>query len=418
MGNYKNYFFVPPGYLLDSPRGRQEILKNVVDLQEMPSFHDYIDSEGYLDVVIVGGGLSGINLASSIFHVDGLKYVIVDPHKRLGDKFLSMCNSIGQNVMRSPYEHHPGCQFVHDCELVDFARIKYSFLTVTEREQVKMSIMGHRSIVPMDVFEGFVRHVIELHELEKRHIEDEVKNISKMGGYYTVSLKSGIMLKSRNVVFCTGQESIEVPDGYSTPWDLNTLQEAKPGDKFAVFGGGQTAATLTYALLKLGANVDLYHRGESITFRCADVPAEFFRPEGREKYRKSSSLGFKKSSVMHEYLDIFNAYRAKGFLNIYPMAHLKDRSIYVDGIRVDGEGMGCKKIILCFGLVPKSFRCLIDESIDIWDVDYWCAIHDGLYVLGAGAEAALGPAAKNIDGHRVGVIRILDSITRKSEKLK
>ena len=82
MGNYKNYFFVPPGYLLDSPRGRQEILKNVVDLQEMPSFHDYIDSEGYLDVVIVGGGLSGINLASSIFHVDGLKYVIVDPHKR------------------------------------------------------------------------------------------------------------------------------------------------------------------------------------------------------------------------------------------------------------------------------------------------------------------------------------------------
>ena len=63
-----------------------------------------------------------------------------------------------------------------------------------------MSIMGHRSIVPMDVFEGFVRHVIELHELEKRHIEDEVKNISKMGGYYTVSLKSGIMLKSRNVV--------------------------------------------------------------------------------------------------------------------------------------------------------------------------------------------------------------------------
>ena len=65
--------------------------------------------------------------------------------------------------MRSPYEHHPGCQFVHDCELVDFARIKYSFLTVTEREQVKMSIMGHRSIVPMDVFEGFVRHVIELH---------------------------------------------------------------------------------------------------------------------------------------------------------------------------------------------------------------------------------------------------------------
>lgn len=37
---------------------------------------------------------------------------------------------------------------------------------------------------------------------------------------------------------------------------------------------------------------------------------------------------------------------------------------------------------------------------------------------GQGAEAALGPAAKNIDGHRVGVIRILDSITRKSEKLK
>ena len=84
---------------------------------------------------------------------------------------------------------------------------------------------------------------------------------------------------------------------------------------------------------------------------------------------------------MHEYLDIFNAYRAKGFLNIYPMAHLKDRSIYVDGIRVDGEGMGYKKLFSVLVWCRRVFVALL-MSIDIWDVDYWCAIHDGLYVLG------------------------------------
>jgi len=72
-----------------------------------------------------------------------------------------------------------------------------------------------------------------------------------------------------------------------------------------------------------------------------------------------------------------------------------------------------KEIILCFGLVPKSFRRLIDGNIDIWDIDYWCSIHDGLYVLGVGAEPILGPAAKNIDGHRVGVARILESISKR-----
>ncbi|QXW92827.1 FAD-dependent oxidoreductase [Rothia aeria] len=412
MGNYRNYIFVPPGYLLDSPRERGRVFKSGVDFRGY-SVADSADPEVSFDVIVIGGGLAGVNLGCSLYHTDDLKYVIVDPGEKLGMNFLSMCDSIGQNVMRSPYEHHPGCQFVHDCELIDFARINYKSLTSVEKEQVKLAIMGHRSVVPMDIFEGFVYHIIESHELEKSHIQDKAENVSLRNGIYVVSLKSGITIKGKNVVFCTGQEALDLPAGYTSPWDSGILQNLKSGDRFAVFGGGQTAATLAYALLKRGASVDLYHRGKSIEFRCADVPAEFFRPEGRIRYVRDGDLKFKKSSIMLEYKEIFDFYCRAGSLKIYPEVGVKDGLVYKCGRELDMDMSVYKEIILCFGLVPKSFRRLIDGNIDIWDIDYWCSIHDGLYVLGVGAEPILGPAAKNIDGHRVGVARILESISKR-----
>lgn len=33
MGNYRNYIFVPPGYLLDSPRERDKVFKSGVDFR-------------------------------------------------------------------------------------------------------------------------------------------------------------------------------------------------------------------------------------------------------------------------------------------------------------------------------------------------------------------------------------------------
>ena len=54
MGNYRNYIFVPPGYLLDSPRERDRVFKNGVDFRDY-SVADSADPEVSFDIRFSSG---------------------------------------------------------------------------------------------------------------------------------------------------------------------------------------------------------------------------------------------------------------------------------------------------------------------------------------------------------------------------
>lgn len=110
--------------------------------------------------MIVGAGPAGIAVASALWHHGVHDVVLVDRVGRPAARFFGRIDLLGQRVLRSPYEHHPGTEGFRDCELLDFARLHWSQLTRTERREIRMAQAGHRSVVPVDVFEAFCDHLV------------------------------------------------------------------------------------------------------------------------------------------------------------------------------------------------------------------------------------------------------------------
>ena len=137
--------FVPPSYLLDSPRGRRLSVASWPELEGKATPRD-------TDVLIVGGGLAGVSLGSHLFHL-GIDFLLVDPARHLGRRFLQRTGAIGQTTLRPPYAHNVGCQSSPDLDMLDFAKLHWHVLAAYERDQVRLATAGLRAIVPMDVFE-------------------------------------------------------------------------------------------------------------------------------------------------------------------------------------------------------------------------------------------------------------------------
>ena len=155
--------FVPSPHLLDSPRGR--------DWPRLPKAtapgRDPQPS-GTVDVVIVGAGPAGLAVASALWHRGITDLVLLDRETRPCARFFRRIDTLNQRVLRSPYEHHPGVEGFRDCELVDFARLHWGLLTPVERNEIRMSQAGHRSVVPVDVFEAYCDHLIASHHVAQR----------------------------------------------------------------------------------------------------------------------------------------------------------------------------------------------------------------------------------------------------------
>src|SRR5213078_2343436 len=155
--------FVPGPHLLESPRGR--------DWPRLPAAPAAAREPGppsRADVVVVGAGPAGLAVASALWHHGIHDVVVLDRGGRPARRFFDRIDLLGQRVLRSPYEHHPGVEGYRDCELLDFARLHWSRLTVIERGEVRMAQAGHRSVVPVDVFEAYCDHLVATHDVAGR----------------------------------------------------------------------------------------------------------------------------------------------------------------------------------------------------------------------------------------------------------
>lgn len=408
MANHRNYEFSPPPELVESPRGRRLLQPDQGSIVEPRT-----GWPGSADVAIVGGGLAAIAMSSRLWHSGISDFVIIDPHQRLGQQFTERADAIGQRTMRSPYEHHVGCHFVDDCELVDFGRLCWPRLTSIEQEQVALALAGHRSIVPLDVFEAHLAHTVRIHNLENAHVVDTVASVDKLGsGEFRVTGVNG-SVRTRRVILAVGDTVIRsnVQDARILDWDQLDRQRRVDG-QVAVIGGGHTAATVTNKLLQEGCRVTLYHPRADLNFRCADVPADYFRPAGRHGTNGVSdpwhAAGLREASIMLEYRDILHHAERQGSLKIVPNARLIN----------DGKGARIRQgeellrlphdyIIPCLGMMgADAFRLNVETREMASD----CSITDGIFAMGRPAMAAVGLSAKNIDGHRVQVSRISDAI--------
>ncbi|MGH3880139.1 MAG: FAD-dependent oxidoreductase [Actinophytocola sp.] len=424
--------FLPHPDLLDSPRHR--------DWPAYPG-RPLPDRAGgppeSADVVIVGAGPAGLAVAAALWHLGVPDVVLVDRVGRPAGRFHDRVDLLDQRVLRSPYEHHPGVEGYRDCELRDFARLHWAQLTRVERREVRMSQAGHRSVVPVDVFEAYCRHTADIHGVTERLWPGSVSALSVDTDRVSVA-GSGpdgetFDVAARYVVLCQGEERRAAPDSWWTgdrPAGVSYWDEPAPadGERAVVVGAGLTAAHLVRNALDRAQRVDWVLRGESERYQCSDVNASFFRAEGRARFdgqrgpapwadRLALMAGQRRASVMFEFRPGFAEAEADGRLVVHrgvPVAAVGDRSVELaGGRRVRGD-----HVILALGTVPSIGTGLLPDSVvgarDGWpDLDERTLAYrraPRVFAAGAATCMVLGPAGRNIDGHRVATARIAASV--------
>ena len=410
--------FIPAPELLLSPVGRAVDGACVNDLEfrrtRLP---------GTRDILIVGAGLAAMTAATHLWHAGRRDIVIVDPHDRLAARFLRRVDAIQQSVLRSPYEHHPGADGLADCEMVDFARFNWRRLTARERAEVRMAQAGQRSVVPLDVFRGFCSRVARIHDLAAAAVQAEVTQLCSVGDGFLVTTTAG-QTKASHVIAAVSEEAVRAPDGWDVPdggpvryWDQpGALQDS---EHVAVVGSGLTAAHLIRHHLGHGRCVSWVQRGRE-RFQCSDVEASYFRPEGRARFlamdregRQALIRRQRTPSVMFEFAPGLREAEADGRLTAYRDTGRLHVDVTSDGsARIRGEGsppVTASLAVLALGTRPAALPRLqlpSGERVEVGDLriddrSLRAAPMGSLYVSGVLATGALGPAARNIDGHRV-----------------
>jgi hypothetical protein len=425
--------FVPEPHLLDSPRGRHwPRVPAAGPAGALPAGHGRT-----ADVVIVGAGPAGIAVAAALWHHGVHDVVLLDRDGRPGGRFFDRIDLLGQRVLRSPYEHHPGVEGFRDCELLDFARLHWGRLTRTERREIRMAQSGHRSVVPVDVFEAYCDHLVASHHIAAKTWRATVREVVPGGGRATVTTDRG-SLTARHVVLALGEERRAAPDSWwgagAPPPGVSYWDESGPvgGGRQVVVGAGLTAAHLITGALAAGREVHWVIREPGERYQCADVNSAFFRPEGRKRFDRvgwEQRLGlmgrFRRASIMFEFRPLLERAEADGNLVVHRGTPVRRVSAGVGGtvaVRLaDGRRVGGDHAVLALGTTPSIGTGLLPAAL-VGERDGWpeldertmaCTRAPEVSVIGAAAGMVLGPAARNIDGHRVATTRAAAAIARR-----
>jgi len=191
-----------------------------------------------------------------------------------------------------------------------------------------------------------------------------------------------------------------------------------------VVGAGLTAAHLMHNALDLGARVESVLRADSERYQCSDVNASFFRAEGRARFdgvpwaERLALMGReRRASVMFEFRPLLEAAEADGRLTVH-------RGVDVEGVTdkgvvlTDGRLVGGDHVTLALGTVPTIGTGLLSDD-QVGARDGWPDLDERtleyrnaprVFAAGAAACMVLGPAARNIDGHRVATARIAETV--------
>ncbi len=419
--------FIPHPDTLLSPRGRSDTAAVMATRRGRPPAE--------AAVVIVGGGLAALSLTSALWHHGVRDVVCLERTGRIGGQFFSRVDTLKQAVLRSPYDHHPGVEGFRDCELLDFARLKWASLTAGERCEVRMAQAGHRSVVPLDIFEDFCGHVAAVHGVSDRTWTATVQAIMPERAGVLVESDAGTVA-GRHVVLCAGETVRPAPSAWwsgDTPppqvvyWD----SPVPPGaGTLAVIGAGLSAAHVIVNALHAGRFVRWIVRGRE-RFQCADVNASFFRAEGRARFtgtawaeRLALYRSERTASIMFEFRPALQEAEESGILVVSRGRDIRrigkgprdDLAIELS----DGEIVAADAAVLALGTVPITGAGLLPEAV-VNLQDGWPDLEASslafrreprVHLVGAGASMVLGPAARNIDGHRVGTARVAATIAR------
>jgi hypothetical protein len=173
-----------------------------------------------------------------------------------------------------------------------------------------------------------------------------------------------------------------------------------------------------------GRRVDWVLRAAEERYQCSDVNASFFRAEGRARFdgvpwadRLTLMGRERRATVMFEFRPLLREAEASGQLTVH-------RGRTVTGVEsgavrlADGGRIAGDHVVLALGTTPSIGDGLLPAELvgarDGWpDLDERTLAYRAaprVFAVGAAACMVLGPAARNIDGHRVATARVAATI--------
>jgi hypothetical protein len=382
----------------------------------------------------VGAGPAGLATAAALWHRGVRNVVLLDRSGRTCGRFFDRIDVLQQRVLRSPYEHHPGAEGFRDCELLDFARLHWAVLTPLERREIRMAQAGHRSVVPVDVFEAYCRHVAVAHDVSERTWWATVKALEPGPDAVRIRTDDG-EITTKFAVLCTGEERRLAPAHWwpdkslASSFPVSYWDEPVPADldRLVVVGAGLSSAHLLANALNEGRHVVWIFRAAAERYQCSDVNAAFFRAEGRARFdgvawqsRLAHMRMQRRASVMFEFRPLFERAEASGQLSVHrgqTVVGFADGCPGQAGMRLaDGSVVAGDHVVLALGTrLPAREKGADPMPARLTgDRDGWPDLDEDtlayrraprVLAVGAAAGMVLGPAARNIDGHRVAAAR-------------
>jgi NADH dehydrogenase FAD-containing subunit len=203
-------------------------------------------------------------------------------------------------------------------------------------------------------------------------------------------------------------------------WD----EPVPEGSRLVVVGAGLTAAHLVANALNAGKRVEWVLRQAEERYQCSDVNASFFRAEGRARFdgvpwadRLALMGRERRATVMFEFRPLLRQAEATGRLTVHrgrAVTAVRSGEVRLsDGERVTGD-----HVVLALGTAMANGERLLPAPL-VGARDGWADLDERtlayrreprVFAVGAAAGMVLGPAARNVDGHRVATARVATTI--------
>jgi hypothetical protein len=167
-------------------------------------------------------------------------------------------------------------------------------------------------------------------------------------------------------------------------------------------------------------------------YQCADVNSTFFRPEGRARFdsvgwsdRLDLTARYRRASIMFEFRPMLERAEAEGRLVVHRGEAVTRIGAGAGGTAVlrlaGGRRVSGDHAVLALGTTPSTGAGLLLPDNTAGEQDGWPTLDERTlsyryapraFTVGAAAGMVLGPAARNIDGHRVATARVAEAIAR------
>lgn len=375
-------------------------------------------------IAIVGGGPTGISLASRLCHMGlGDSFVLLDERNTFAESFVNRLAAVGQQVMRSPYHHHLAPD--GDITLAAFGRLRWSELTASERHQLDLARLFERSLPSARLFVDHMYHIVSAHHLAHLAFRFRVTEIHQDGKNWALYDDHNRVVNAETVICALGQASPESPwtGTFIDPFSPN-VSSSNNQNQVSVVGAGNTAGHIILNQVRAGHTV-LWFIREDERYACTDVPHKFFRDEGIAEYLRHPLSTRRKElqdaflgSCMPEHYRLFKAFKTRNLIKVVnkPVVDVIDAGDSKKVICSDGQAYICGQVYNATGLQPTPLPRITPE---IANEGGYPVLHDAtlesittpnIFFAGIQSALSLGPASKLIDGARLAAERILPTV--------